>query len=324
MRCIIIIHCTDYLEMVFLQQFYICLFEYIHSIQLVSITFDKKKDQFIRRYRNHTRVYSSNPRDYQSRSVYLFVINYHWPRYDSVSFIEHDIYESFALNYPHDFDLVIIGPRGNNTLLVFNNGLPKGGYYSYHSMRIILDTFTPEEGYKYAGYFLVNDDSCLQPTLLSREDHGKAMRESAFTFHRSNGWWNKKINLNHVNFSVAAMESISEINRDKNLSMICKLNVTHLKDGWGDFFYFPSKDRELFMRLEDIFWRNKAFLEDVVPIIMQCLHAELIDDCNHGKMLNRESCSHLHPVKFSRPRERTICLNRIKNITLLEKPDNSY
>ena len=68
----------------------------------------------------------------------------------------------------------------------------------------------------------------------------------------------------HVNFLEAAMESISEINRNKNLSMICKLNVTHLKGGWGDFFYFPSKDRELFMRLEDIFWRNKAFLENTV------------------------------------------------------------
>ena len=255
----------------------------------------------------------------------MFVVNYHWPRYDSVSFIEHDIYESFALNYPHDFDLVFIGPRGNNTLLVFNNGLPGGGYYSYHSMRIILDTFTPEEGYKYAGYFLVNDDSCLQPTLLSREDHGKAMRESTFPWIINEKWvWNYRKNINHVNFSVAAMESISEINRDKNLSMICKLNVTHLKGGWGDFFYFPSKDRELFMRLEDIFWRNKAFLENTVSIIMQCLHAEVIDDCNHGKMLNRETCSHLHPVKFSRPRERTICLNRIKNITLSEKPDNSY
>ena len=196
MRCIIIIHCTDYLEMVFLQQFYICLFEYIHSIQLVSITFDKKKDQFIRRYRNHTRVYSSNPRDYQSRNIYLFVVNYHFPRYDSVSFIEHDICESFAINYPHDFDLVIIGPRGNNTLLVFNNGLPEGGYYSYHSMRIILDTFTPEEGYKYAGYFLVNDDSCLQPTLLSREDHGKAMRESTFPWIINEKWiWNYRKNI---------------------------------------------------------------------------------------------------------------------------------
>ena len=128
----------------------------------------------------------------------------------------------------------------------------------------------------------------------------------------------------HVNFLEAAMESISEINRDKNLSMICKLNVTHLKGGWGDFFYFPSKDRELFMRLEDIFWKNKAFLENTVPIIMECLHAEMIDDCNYGKMLNRETCSHLHPVKFSRPRERTICLNRIKNITLSGKTDNSY
>ena len=110
----------------------------------------------------------------------MFVVNYHFPRYDSVSFIEHDIYESFALNYPHDFDLVFIGPKGDKKHSVMNNGLPERGYYSYHSMRIILDTFTPEEGYKYAGYFLVNDDSCLQPILLSREDHGKAMRESTF------------------------------------------------------------------------------------------------------------------------------------------------
>ena len=88
--------------------------------------------------------------------------------------------------------------------------------------------------------------------------------------------------------------------------MICKLNVTHLKGGWGDFFYLPSKDRELFMRLEDIFWRNKAFLEDVVPIIMQCLHAEMIDDCNHGKMLNRETCSHLFILSNSLVQENVL------------------
>ena len=31
MKCMIIIHCTDYLEMVFLQQFYTYLFEFINS-----------------------------------------------------------------------------------------------------------------------------------------------------------------------------------------------------------------------------------------------------------------------------------------------------
>ena len=271
------------------------------------------------------RVNSSNPIDYQTRNIYLFVVNYHFPRYESVSFIEHDIYENFAHYYPYDFDLVIIGPRGDRTHLVMDNSLPQGGHYSYHSMRIVLDSFTPEEGYRYAGYFLANDDSCLQPAFLSREDHGRAMGEQTFPWINSKKWiWNYKTNINHVNFSEAAMEAISEINRDKNLSVICELNMTHLMRGWGDFFYFPSKDRELFMRLEDIFWRKKAFLENTVPIIMHCLHAKVIDDCNHGKMLNRETCSHLHPVKFSRPIDRTICLNRIKNITLSEKPNTSY
>ena len=131
----------------------------------------------------------------------MFVVNYHWIRYDNVSFIEHDIYESFALNYPHDFDLVFIGPKGDKKHFVMNNGLPERGYYSYHSMRIILDTFTPEEGYKYAGYFLVNDDSCLQPTFLSREDHRKAMRESTFPWIINKKWiWNYRKNLNNDDF----------------------------------------------------------------------------------------------------------------------------
>ena len=71
-------------------------------------------------------------------------------------------------------------------------------------------------------------------------------------------------------------------------------------------------------------YKHYVFLENAVPFIMNCFDANVIKDCNHGKMPDRKVCPHLHPVKFSRLNERKICLNRIMNITLSERPNISW
>ena len=71
-------------------------------------------------------------------------------------------------------------------------------------------------------------------------------------------------------------------------------------------------------------FKHYVFLENAIPFIMNCMDATVVKDCNHGKMLEREFCPHLHPLKFSRRRDRNICLHRINNITLSERPETWY
>ena len=279
-------------------------------------------DSFLTRFRNHNRVNYADMRDYQTREVYLFVINFHFGNYTYSSFIRNKIYRLFAYKYPYDFDLFLIGPALDEENKVFGNRLGEKGYYAYHSMRVAIDLFPPEAGYTYAGYFEANDDSCLQPTLLGEENHNKAMSEVWFRWTPYNKWpWNLVRNKQNVVMFLAYLNAVSEIKSKAHLRSICKVDLSQLRRGWGDFFYFPKSNLTAFLELESVMYKHYVFLENAVPFIMNCFDANVIKDCNHGKMPDREVCPHLHPVKFSKPEERQICLNRIMNITLLEKPD---
>lgn len=282
-------------------------------------------DKYLSRYRNNKKVLNTYLSDYQTKSVYLFVINFHHKNYSSIYFIRNVIYNLFALYYPNDFDLLFLGPITNETLLVYGNDLPKGGYYSYHSLKVALDLFPRECGYYYSGYFLANDDSCLQPTLLGQEDHNRAMAETWYDWSvESHWWWNHKKNSNRIPFSEAYITAINEVFQNSVTRRLCSFNSSQLRRGWADFFYLPQSNIYTFLKLETIFFKNKVFLENTVPFIMNCLNATILTDCNHGKMPNREKCVHLHPVKYSRANERAICINRITNTTLLERPDTYF
>ena len=282
-------------------------------------------DSFLTRFRNHNRANYTDMRDYQTREVYLFVINFHHTKYGGASFIRNEIYRLFAYKYPYDFDLFLIGPALDEENKVFGNGLDEKGYYAYHSMRVAIDLFPPEAGYTYAGYFEANDDSCLQPTLLGEENHNKAMSEVWDPWTPYDKWpWNRILNKRWRWFSKAFLNAVSEIESNPSLHSLCKFNSSQLRRGWGDFFYFPKSNLTAFLELESVMYKHYVFLENAVPFIMNCLEPNVIKDCNHGKMPDREVCPHLHPVKFSRLSERRICLNRIMNITLLEMPNISW
>ena len=282
-------------------------------------------DSFLTRFRNHNRVNYADMRDYQTREVYLFVINFHHIKYGSASFIRNEIYRLFAYKYPYDFDLFLIGPKENSHLKIYGNRLFSKGYYAYHSMRVAIDLFPPEAGYTYAGYFEANDDSCLQPTLLGEENHNKAMSEVWFPWKNIRRWrWNYILNKKKIRFNKAYLSAVSEIKSNPSLHSLCKFNSPQLRRGWSDFFYFPKSNLTAFLELESVMYKHYVFLENAVPFIMNCLDANVIKDCNHGKMPDRKVCPHLHPVKFSRLNERKICLNRIMNITLLEMPNISW
>ena len=279
-------------------------------------------DKYITRFRDHKLTNDRNMDDYTSKNIYLITVNYHFKNYSSASFIRKVIYNLFALNYPYDFDLLLIGPVTDDSYLVYGNGLPVLGFYSYHSLTVAINTFPARCGYTYAGYFQTNDDSCLQPILLGKEDHNQPMAESWQTWNVNLHWvWNKKNNTNNIPFYKSFLNAVDEINNHKSLRLLCSFNKTNLRKGWGDFFYIPQTEVNSYIKLEKVFFNHKVFLENTVPFIMNCLNAKTIINCNHGKMMEREYCVHLHPVKFSRINERLICINRLTNISLSERPN---
>ena len=264
----------------------------------------------------------NNIESYISKKIYLFVINFHYPKYNSIQFIRDNVYKQFAKKYKYDFDILFVGPKGNKELKVLDNHLPPRGYYSYHSLYVALNTFKPELGYHYAGYFLVNDDSCLQPELLNRENHKIAMSEPKKVWRNDGKWlWNSRKNLKNELFSNAYFKAVKEITQMKTYHSLCYSNSQELTRGFSDFLYLPKSNISAFIMLESIMYKHYVFLENAVPYIMSCLEATEIKDCNHGKMMDREICPHLHPVKFSKERDRLICIHRITNKTLRERPD---
>ena len=279
-------------------------------------------DTYLSKYRNHCKVKKNTIENYLSKNIYLFVINFHYPNYNSIQFIRDIVYVQFAKTYKYDFDILFVGPKGNKDLKVLNNHLPPRGYYSYHSLYVALKKFKPELGYHYSGYFLVNDDSCLQPELLNRENHEKAMSEPIIIWRNGSNWlWNGKKNLKNKLFSDAYYMAVKEITQLRTYNSLCHSDSQLLPRGFSDFLYLPKSNISAFISLESIMFKHYVFLENAVPYIMSCLKAIQIKDCNHGKMIDREICPHLHPVKFSKTRDRLICMHRITNETLSERPD---
>ena len=279
-------------------------------------------DKMLTRFRRSKPSKERNITYYATNKVYLFIVNYHHLNYTSALFIRKVIYPLFAIFYPFDFDLLLVGPSADNNLNILGNGLPKLGFYSYHSLAVALDAFPYSCGYVYAGYFLVNDDSCVQPQLLSRENHSHAMSETWMNWTRNTHWkWNNVYNMNKVLFSQAFHDAIDDISSNPVTKKLCAFNYSQLRKGWGDFFYVPASQIATYLRLEKIMFKYKVFLENAVPFIMQCLNASVIKNCNHGKMLQIENCVHLHPVKYSRLEEKSLCINRISNISLFERPN---
>ena len=71
---------------------------------------------YLRSYRNHKRVPASqkNIKDYFTRTVYLFVVNFHFIFYDNISFMDESYFPTFASIFKYDFDVIYIGPESNS------------------------------------------------------------------------------------------------------------------------------------------------------------------------------------------------------------------
>ena len=71
---------------------------------------------YLRSYRNHKRVPASqkNIKDYFTRKVYLFVVNFHFIYYKNIPFMDESYFPTFASIFNHDFDVIYIGPKSDS------------------------------------------------------------------------------------------------------------------------------------------------------------------------------------------------------------------
>lgn len=281
------------------------------------------KRSFLRQYRNHVLLEQFQD---PSNSTFLFIVNYHFSKYGSYSFLEKEYFPRFATLFPYDFDVVYIGPTYSPFHRIFQNTYSTHGKYSYHSFRIALDLFPRSEGFVYRSYVFMNDDSYVDPLFLSTYDLDRSWGEGGTPLRRdSPDDWHTELNLRGIPFSQAYMEALDELSGDPMINDRCHMDrpFHHVK-GWGDFFIVSKGDLDLFLRMEEVMIKHQVFLEYAVANIIFCLNSEILIDCNHKYMENRTRCVHIHPVKYSQEAMREYGIKRLQHKNMYEVPISNY
>lgn len=271
---------------------------------------------YIHRYRS-----SYSP----SASVILFVVNYHYAQYEAVNFITNTYFTSFRKRYILDFDVIVLGPEEKNGLKVKSNGLPPYGHFSYHTLSVVYHQLCMIETCNYVGFFFMNDDSYIDPKLLTKYDLSLSWTEPSKVINYKSRWnWFKRKNMKGVLYPDAFNNAI-KILLNTQEGKECKFDDHHnLRRGFGDAFYIAAKDMPRWYNMMTIMKQEYVFLEMAVPTVNWCLTKNFLDDCNHGKMKNRLTCVHMHPVKYRKSSNRALCLDRLDHKNMKRTPPRYY
>ena len=263
------------------------------------------KKQLLHYCRNHRIVSTCT----DSRNVILFIVNFHNPFYSLIPFFEQSYFATFCRLFNYDFDFLFVGPQVNSSH-VLDNGLPTKGYLSFMSLTRTWD-YLYQSVPSYLGFFVMNDDSCLNPLLLNSFDYSKSFTEGRSTYHPNSGWyWNRQNNSRGIPYPVAFRAATSEIARLRSEYREC-MKEENWKNGWSDSFYVAQKDVSRVQFLFSVMFHHEVFLEMALPTSMNCIAAKAIVSCNHNG--NRSVLNyHMHPVKFSVEENRNMCLQRMQ------------
>ena len=158
-----------------------------HIVPFNLSLFEKRNDGWIRHCRDRTIVPSINYRQSLS-SVILIIVNHHYSSFYNTSFFDDQYFPTFCSQFDSDFDYVFIGPKEDSVNQVLSNELPERGYYSYMSLNRVLDRFPRKDGYYYKGYFLINDDSCIDPHQLNTMNLSSSFGEGRSRYDPESKW----------------------------------------------------------------------------------------------------------------------------------------
>ena len=259
--------------------------------------------------------------------LYLFIVNFHWVNYRQVPFIRDTYFPKFLSYFQSDFDVVIVGPKTNEERLVIGNGLPQGGYYSYYGMPYIYHLLCEQRSCNYDGFLFMNDDSYIDPQFLKSYNLSMSWSEPSVVCNpRRKRRWRWPFNKNNVGipFYIAYENAIKTLQREE-VGKLCNFkNVDNNRRGYSDAFYLARKDVKVFNRIATVMFENSVFLEMATPSAMWCVTHSFFNDCNHGRMKNREECVHMHPVKYSKRKMRQLAMNRLDHVNMHVIPHVGY
>ena len=279
-----------------------------HIVPFNLSLFEKRNDGWIRHCRNKAIVPSINYQRSLS-SVILFIVNHHYSSFYNTSFFDNQYFPSFCSQFDSDFDYVFIGPKENSINLVLSNELPERGYYSYMSLNRVLDRFSRTDGFDYKGYFLINDDSCIDPHQLNAMNLSSSFTEGRISHPLSEWVWTRRKNERGIMFCDALSNATNKMRLKYPEYGEC-LESKNQMIGWSDAFYVHSRDVNSVSMMFEEMYSDLVFLEMAVPVVMNCLNAKVIPSCNHGCNKKRTSY-HLHPVKYSSNENQIRCINRM-------------
>lgn len=250
----------------------------------------------------------------QSKKRYLFVVNYHWDFFSTTTFIRNTLYKRINELFPIDFDVLCMGPIFDGKNKVVNHRLRIGGEYSFYS---VVRAYQFLRGYyDYDGYFFINDDAFVDPIRLKEYDFTRSFHEPTRQYQWGQYWsWNVLKNELKVGYPQAFRTAIDEVRSIPELEGRCNLSdeINHRR-GLQDFFFVVASDMPMFIKLADVFYKHRAFLEMAAPTINWCLSHQPIITCNHHNWPNVTTCAHLHPIKFGHPTLQTIAMLHINQV----------
>ena len=273
-----------------------------------NLSFLEKNERWIHHCRNKTIVRSI---DYRQSlfSVILIIVNHHYSSFYNTSFFDDQYFPTFCSQFDSDFDYVFIGPKEDSVNQVLSNELPERGYYSYMSLNRVLDRFPRKDGYYYKGYFLINDDSCIDPHQLNTMNLSNSYTEGRISHPLSEWVWTRRKNERGIMFCDALSNATNKMRLKYPDYGEC-LELKNQMIGWSDAFYVHSRDVNSVSMMFEEMYSELVFLEMAVPVVMNCLNAKVIPSCNHGCNKKRTSY-HLHPVKYSSNENQIRCINRM-------------
>lgn len=272
-------------------------------------------------------VFHYHPPSGKTSTKYLFIVNFHWSKYRESVFISHQYFKKFSTYFNSSFDMVMVGPSKNPKYRVLSNGLPQGGFYSYYSMPFVYDLLCNNtQPCNYNGYFFMNDDSYVDAQLLNNYDLTQSWGENFVTWipNRSSWGWPNVKNRYGKPFKNAYFNAMKELIAT-NVGKQCRFEKQYTyKRGWSDAFYLTARDVGTFNEIVRVMYKHGVFLEMATPTALWCLTQNTFDNCNHGKMQNRLTCVHLHPMKYRQGNRKKMALERLDHINMDIVPRNKY
>ena len=273
-------------------------------------------ETYIRKYRNNTTP---------TLSKLLFVVNYHWSKYETVSFLDTTFFPAYRKQFPFDFDVVITGPQSDQGNRVIGNKTPQGGHYSYWSLLMIYHQLCIVESCSYEGFVYMNDDSYVDPLFLAALDLSQSWIEPSEQINLSVRWiWYNKTNTAGVSFIDAYRNAIKNLQNTKMGKKCHFENDTNLRKGFADFYYITKKDMPIYYKLIPEMKRQKVFLEMAAPTVNWCITHNSVINCNHRAMKEIQKCLHVHPVKLRMDEMKEYAMKRLYHLNMDETPKREW